>query len=201
MRDWRLKGVLAFATKAHEGQTRKHTGEPYITHPIRVAFAAAEAGLTRSAIAAALLHDVIEDTDYTLTDIMSRYGAVVTEMVWGLTNAEARGMAEPGVDNRATRKAMDREWLGTMVGPDVKTLKVLDMLDNLNDWPVSDKFLDIMLDEMSALMQAMSEPGVDGMTGGILPGLVDEFWVTFEEVQSERDKFTTPPDEARDEGL
>lgn len=199
MRDWKLKGVLAFATKAHEGQTRKHTGEPYIIHPIRVAFAAAEAGLTVTAIAAALLHDVIEDTDYGLTDIMNRYGVAVADMVWGLTNAEARGMAEPGTDNRAVRKAMDREFLGEQA-PDVKTLKVLDMLDNLNDWPVTDKFLDVMLDEMSALMSEMSKPGVDGFDGGIQIEILNEFWETWEEVMGEREKFTTPPDEARDLG-
>ena len=200
MKNWTLRDVTLLAIRAHKGQTRQHTGEPYIVHPMRVAMMAAEYGLTHDGHAAAILHDVIEDTRYTLGDITSMFGGVVAGMVWGLTNAEARGVAVVGQDNRAKRKEIDRVWLAEM-GPEIKMLKACDMMDNLMDWPIKDKFLDLMLDEASQLMNAMSMPGVDGPTGGMQADVVEDFWDTWEYVTDCRTKFTTPPDEARDEGL
>ena len=195
-----LRSVARFATGAHKGQTRQHTGEPYILHPMRVSIMAADYGLGRYAIAAALLHDVIEDTRFNLEDIVTAYGGCIGEMVWGLTNAEGRGAATPGADNRATRKAMDRKWLSEQ-RPTVKMLKALDLIDNLMDWPVADKFLDLMLEEACELVQAMSAMSVDGPNGGMQDDVLDSFWTTWEYVMGMREEFTTPPDEARDAGL
>ncbi len=199
MREWMLRDVVRFATGAHKGQTRQHTGELYIMHPVRVSLMAADYGLTRYGIAAALLHDVVEDTRYTLPDVVTVFGGVVGGMVWGLTNAEARDVATVGVDNRATRKEMDREWLSRQMS-EVKMLKAMDMMDNLQDWPVQDKFLDLMLNEASALMHEMSRAGVVGPDGGMQREVVVDFWEVWENVYEMRREFTTPPDEARDEG-
>ncbi|WP_372750877.1 bifunctional (p)ppGpp synthetase/guanosine-3',5'-bis(diphosphate) 3'-pyrophosphohydrolase [Labilibaculum sp.] len=74
-----------FAWKAHEGVRRK-SGEPYILHPIAVAqIAAKEMGLGTKSIVSALLHDVVEDTEYTLEDIENHFGAKVAQIVDGLT--------------------------------------------------------------------------------------------------------------------
>ncbi len=72
------------AVVAHEGQKRA-TGEPYVTHPIASAQILAELGIDTVAIQAALLHDVPEDTEYSLTDVEERFGAEVAQLVDGVT--------------------------------------------------------------------------------------------------------------------
>ena len=74
-----------FARQAHKG-VRRLSGEPYIMHPIAVAqIACEEMGLGSTSICAALLHDVVEDTDYTVEDISNIFGAKVAQIVDGLT--------------------------------------------------------------------------------------------------------------------
>ena len=72
------------AVEAHEGQ-RRATGEPYVTHPIASAQILAELGVDPIAIEAALLHDVPEDTEYSLTDVEERFGPEVAQLVDGVT--------------------------------------------------------------------------------------------------------------------
>ncbi|HEX7950338.1 MAG TPA: bifunctional (p)ppGpp synthetase/guanosine-3',5'-bis(diphosphate) 3'-pyrophosphohydrolase [Candidatus Limnocylindrales bacterium] len=82
-----LEGVgkaFDLAVIAHEGQPRA-TGEPYVTHPIAAAQMLAELGLDPVAIQAALLHDVPEDTEYSLTDVEERFGSEVSQLVDGVT--------------------------------------------------------------------------------------------------------------------
>ena len=73
-----------FAAKAHEGQTRS-SGQPYIIHPLEVAYILAELELDDSTICAALLHDVVEDTPITHEDIVREFGDEIAEMVEGVT--------------------------------------------------------------------------------------------------------------------
>ena len=73
-----------FAVAAHAGQVRA-TGEPYVTHPIAAAFTLADLGLDSTAIEAALLHDVPEDTERSLADIEEQFGAEVAQLVDGVT--------------------------------------------------------------------------------------------------------------------
>ncbi len=73
-----------FAVEAHEGQLRA-SGEPYVTHPIASAQILADLGIDPIAIQAALLHDVPEDTEYSLSDLEERFGAEVTRLVDGVT--------------------------------------------------------------------------------------------------------------------
>ncbi len=79
-----LERAFDLAVEAHAGQARA-TGEPYVTHPIASAQILAELGLDPVAITAALLHDVPEDTEYSLTDIEERFGAEVAHLVDGVT--------------------------------------------------------------------------------------------------------------------
>jgi len=72
------------AAEAHEGQKRA-SGEPYVTHPIASAQILANLGIDPTAIAAALLHDVPEDTEYSLADVEERFGAEVAHLVDGVT--------------------------------------------------------------------------------------------------------------------
>ncbi len=72
------------AVAAHDGQTRV-TGEPFVTHPIASAQILAELGIDTIAIQAALLHDVPEDTEFSLTDVEEKFGAEVAQLVDGVT--------------------------------------------------------------------------------------------------------------------
>ena len=74
-----------FAKQAHKG-VRRLSGEPYIMHPIAVAqIACEEVGLGSTSICAALLHDVVEDTDYTCEDLANIFGPKIAQIVDGLT--------------------------------------------------------------------------------------------------------------------
>ena len=80
-----IRKAFDIAVDAHSKQRRK-TGEPYIYHPIAVAkIVAMEIGLGATSIAAALLHDVVEDTDYTLNDMEQLFGETIARIVNGLT--------------------------------------------------------------------------------------------------------------------
>jgi len=79
-----LDAAFDLAVEAHKGQVRA-TGEPYVTHPIATAQALAELGIDPIAIQAALLHDVPEDTEYSLSDVEERFGSEVAQLVDGVT--------------------------------------------------------------------------------------------------------------------
>jgi GTP pyrophosphokinase len=79
-----IQEALAYATAAHEGQARQ-SGEPYIDHPIATARYLAEINLDSTTIAAALLHDVIEDTSITKDELEKKFGADVARLVDGVT--------------------------------------------------------------------------------------------------------------------
>lgn len=114
-----------FAEGAHEGQVRKYTGEPYIEHPRRVAHLVTEAAdHTDYMVAAALLHDVVEDCGVKLSIIVHVFGPVVGDYVNWLTN-----VSKPEDGNRVRRKAMDRDQLAAAPWP-VHTIKVCDLIDN-----------------------------------------------------------------------
>lgn len=81
----RIRRAFEFAREAHEG-IRRRSGEPYILHPIAVArIAAKEIGLGTKSVIASLLHDVVEDTDYTVEDIREIFGDKIASLVDGLT--------------------------------------------------------------------------------------------------------------------
>ena len=75
------------ARAAHKNQFRR-SGDPYIEHPVQIAYIASQLGLDATAISAALLHDVVEDTPYTYEDIETLFGKNVAELVDGVTKLE-----------------------------------------------------------------------------------------------------------------
>ena len=79
-----VASAFAFAVEAHGDQARV-SGEPYVSHPLAVAKILAELGLDPAAVAAAFLHDVPEDTEYSLGDVEERFGADVARLVDGVT--------------------------------------------------------------------------------------------------------------------
>ena len=71
--------------KLEHGQQQRMSGEPYIVHPVQVAYILADIGLDNSTICAALLHDVLEDTDITYENLKDEFGKEIAEMVDGVT--------------------------------------------------------------------------------------------------------------------
>lgn len=118
--------ALAYATEKHEGQVRKYTGEAYINHPIAVCeiVKSAQGGYNRYMLAAALLHDVVEDTDTTIQDIRAEFGDIVAIFVDGLTD-----VSKPEDGNRAIRKEIDRQHLKDALPP-IHTIKLADLINN-----------------------------------------------------------------------
>lgn len=120
-----IDAALEFATKAHEGQVRKYTGEPYINHPIEVAKIVASVTDDCECICAALLHDVIEDCGVTKKDLIDYgFGFTIAEMVCQLSD-----VSKPEDGNRAERKRIDREHTAT-AWDKTKTVKLADLISN-----------------------------------------------------------------------
>lgn len=113
-----------FAINAHRGQVRKYTGEDYITHPKAVADLVRGVGGTEHMIAAAWLHDTVEDCDKTLEEIESRFGPLVRVYVYWLTDK-----SKPEDGNRFTRKAIDRHHI-KQAPHEAKTIKLADLIHN-----------------------------------------------------------------------
>jgi hypothetical protein len=118
-----------FATAAHRGvgQLRKYTGQPYEEHLRRVATMVAGFTDDPEMIAAAWLHDVVEDTPTTIDDVGRAFGPGVRELVDALTD-----VSRPNDGNRAMRKAMDREHLAAAPAR-AQTVKLADLIDNCDD--------------------------------------------------------------------
>ena len=112
-----------FATNAHHGQVRKYTGEPYIVHPEAVARLVSSVTDDPETIAAAWLHDVVEDTPVSLREIQVRFGSTVATLVDWVTNKFTCG-------EREVRKALERIRLRN-ADLRAKTIKLADMLDNV----------------------------------------------------------------------
>ena len=116
------------AHRAHEGQTRK-SGDPYITHPVAVATILAEIGMTPTTLAAALLHDTVEDTDYSLDQLREDFGSEIAVMVDGVTKLDKieYGAAAQSETVRKMIVAMSRDIR-------VLVIKLADRLHNARTW-------------------------------------------------------------------
>lgn len=143
-----------FARLAHEsiGQRRKYTNEPYIAHPQAVAATVADVTDDAVIIAAAWLHDVVEDTPITLEQLTEEFGTEVAGLVSDLTNASTE------IDGgRQQRKAIDRQHTA-QADPRAKTVKLADLIDNLSDISATDPgFARLYHDEKQLQLQVLTE--------------------------------------------
>ena len=117
-----------FARQAHKG-VRRLSGEPYIMHPIAVAqIACEEVGLGSTSICAALLHDVVEDTDYTTEDISNIFGPKIAQIVDGLTKISGGIFGE-----QASAQAENFKKLLLTMSEDIRVIliKICDRLHNM----------------------------------------------------------------------
>lgn len=140
----------AFAALAHGsvGQKRRYTNEPYIVHPRAVAALVREVPHTEAMLAAALLHDVVEDTSVTIDDIRQVFGDDVARLVDELTERRTPG-------NRAARKEFEANRLAR-ASEAAKTVKLADLLDNCESIVPNDaSFARVFLAEMQRLLFAL----------------------------------------------
>ena len=117
-----------FARQAHKG-VRRLSGEPYIMHPIAVAqIACSEIGLGSTSICSALLHDVVEDTDYTVEDIENMFGPKIAQIVDGLTKISGGIFGE-----QASAQAENIKKLLLTMSNDIRVIliKICDRLHNM----------------------------------------------------------------------
>ena len=117
-----------FANQAHRG-VKRHSGEPYILHPLAVAqIVCAEIGLGSTSICASLLHDVVEDTDYTIDDIQNVFGPKIAQIVDGLTKI-AGGI----FGDKASAQAENFKKLLLTMSDDIRVIliKIADRLHNM----------------------------------------------------------------------
>jgi len=123
-----IERAYVTAERAHRGQKRR-SGDPYITHPVAVATILAELGMTESTIAAALLHDTVEDTDYSLQQLTAEYGDEIAMMVDGVTKLDKVkfGDAAQAETVRKMVVAMSRDIR-------VLVIKLADRLHNARTW-------------------------------------------------------------------
>jgi (p)ppGpp synthase/HD superfamily hydrolase len=141
-----------FATKAHFGQLRKYSGAFYITHPEAVANLVRSVPHTEEMLAAAWLHDVVEDCGVTLDDVQAMFGWEVRSMVSGLAN-----QSKPSDGNRETRKLIDLVHTAK-ASAQAKTIKPADLIDNTGSIVLYDpEFAKVYLEEKRALLEVLKE--------------------------------------------
>ena len=149
-----VEKARVFATAAHAavGQVRKYTGEPYIVHPFEVAMMVRQVGGTPEMVAAAFLHDTVEDTDVNMETIEREFGPEVAEIVFFLTD-----VSRPEHGNRATRKAMDRAHIAK-ADARAQTIKLADLISNCSSIVKYDpEFAKVYLEEKRLLLEVLTK--------------------------------------------
>lgn len=146
-----------FAAEKHRDQRRKYSDEPYTVHLEAVASLLVEHGISEQhVIAAALLHDVVEDTDAKIQDLMRAFGDEVAELVYWLTDAEK--------GNRKARMAMSSWRLGRAPW-EAKLIKLADIIDNATNIMEQDRhFAPVFLAEKRDVLAQMAKVEGDRIT-------------------------------------
>ena len=123
----KIISAYEFAEKAHEGQKRS-SGEPYIIHPVSVAFILLDLGMDTDTICAGMLHDVVEDTKYTLEDIRKSFGQDVAMLVDGVTK-----LSKAPIFNQDEQLAENVRKILLAMSQDIRVMliKLCDRLHNM----------------------------------------------------------------------
>lgn len=153
-----VEKAKVFATAAHAAvaQLRKYTNEPYIVHPTEVVSIVAGVEHTDEMLAAAWLHDVVEDTGVTIETIRAEFGSEVADLVGWLTD-----VSRPDHGNRAARKAVDRAHTA-MAPAEAQTVKLADLISNCTSIVEHDAdFAKTYLEEKRLLLEVLTKGNKD----------------------------------------
>ncbi len=157
-----LEKIREFADEAHGEQKRKYSGERYIVHPVRVMGTCREYTLNQTILAAALLHDVLEDTkvsklkmnQFLVTLMTQEDAAQVLKLVSALTDVYTKEKFP--LLNRKHRRSKEMERLQSIPG-DAQTIKYADIIDNTMDITQNDPdFATVYLRECMNILQKMT---------------------------------------------
>ncbi|MBR2913792.1 MAG: bifunctional (p)ppGpp synthetase/guanosine-3',5'-bis(diphosphate) 3'-pyrophosphohydrolase [Oscillospiraceae bacterium] len=123
----KIMSAYEFAAKAHEGQQRS-SGQPYIMHPLAVAKILLELGMDTDTVCAALLHDVVEDTEVTTEDLKKRFGSDVAQLVEGVTK-----LKKIPIFNKEQQQAENVRKIMLAMAEDIRVIiiKLCDRLHNM----------------------------------------------------------------------
>ena len=148
-----VQKALEFATKAHEGQVRKYTYEPYINHPVEVMKIVQSVVPEYIAMhCAALLHDVQEDCGVTNDEITNKFGNWIAALVDDLSD-----VSKPEDGNRSVRKEIDRKHTAQAYS-EAKTIKLADLISNTKSIVEHDKeFAKVYIKEKELLLEVLTE--------------------------------------------
>jgi (p)ppGpp synthase/HD superfamily hydrolase len=150
----RIETAEDFANEAHAGQVRKYTGEPYFNHVYKVAQDVLAWCEDENIYMAALLHDVVEDTEVTGEDIFNLFGEEIAELVYELTDHFTKENY-PHL-NRAERKKLEADRM-SKIPQDAKLIKYCDIADNAYSILEHDLgFAPVFLRECADLISAMN---------------------------------------------
>lgn len=150
-----ISSAYNFAALVHDAQFRKYTRCPYITHCAAVAKLIAQYDLPDTWVAAALMHDCIEDADNPAATLEAMRATFPTEVVSLVL--EVTDVSKPLDGNRATRKAIDRAHLAK-ASPGGMTIKLADLIDNTQDIVANDRdFAKVYLKEKKLLLPLLSK--------------------------------------------
>lgn len=144
-----------FADRVHSEQVRKYTGLPYMTHCAAVSKLVAQYDLPDTWVAAALMHDCVEDArnpGEVALAIRQIFGDGVANLVMEVTD-----VSKPSDGNRAVRKTIDREHLAK-ASPGGMTIKLADLIDNTNDIVAHDEnFAKVYIEEKKLLLPLLTK--------------------------------------------
>ncbi len=156
-----IRRAYEFAEKAHSGQMRR-SGEPYIVHPISVACIVVELGMDSESIAAALLHDVVEDTDTTLAQIQKEFGGSIAELIDGLTK-----ISRIAYSDREEEQAENIRKMLIAMADDIRVIiiKLADRLHNMRtmQYQTPQKQRDKSLESMEVFAPIAHRLGIEAV--------------------------------------
>lgn len=145
-----------FAKERHSGHKRKYTGLDYFTHLESVASIVASHNGTTEQVAAAYLHDVVENTDTDISEVECFFGPIVAKYVLWMTDC-----SNPMHGNRKIRKAIDRNVMA-LAPSEVHTIKLADLMDNTADIFENDKnFARVYIEEIMLLLPRLQSGNKD----------------------------------------
>lgn len=146
------ESAYMFAAFAHKSQKQKYTGEPYLNHCFEVSQWVRASGGDENMIAAALLHDTVEDTSVSVSEIETEFNRDVASLVEQLTDVSR---LEDG--SRSVRKAKDLAHLASAT-PRAKTIKLADILSNTRSIVMNDtEFAKIYIPEKEATLEVLKD--------------------------------------------
>lgn len=158
-----INEAYSVAYQSHMGQTRKYTGLPYITHSVAVAGIVASVVfdmklssryVPKDLIAAALLHDVIEDTNITHEYLINTFGHTIAYLVNHVTDISIKLKNKL---SRKVRKEMNKDWL-SIANAEVQTIKLADIIDNIQSIAALDPvFAKVYLQENNELLKVLTK--------------------------------------------